>query len=55
MQRANDSQAELLGVPVGTPVLLARSVTEDEHGIAIEVSDVLYRAERFTFRIESRR
>jgi GntR family transcriptional regulator len=55
VQRSNDVQSELLGVPIGTPVLLARSVTEDADGRPVEVAEVLYRADRFTFRIESRR
>jgi DNA-binding GntR family transcriptional regulator len=45
----------LLGVTIGTPVLLARSVTQDADGRPIEVAEVLYRGDRFTFRIDSRR
>ena len=55
VQRSNDAQSELLGVTIGTPVLLARSVTEDADGRPIEVAEVLYRGDRFTFRIDSRR
>jgi GntR family transcriptional regulator len=55
VQRSNDAQSELLGVTIGTPVLLARSVTQDADGRPIEVAEVLYRGDRFTFRIDSRR
>ena len=55
VQRSNDTQSDLLGVTIGTPVLLARSVTEDADGRPIEVAEVLYRGDRFIFRIESRR
>ncbi len=53
--RCGDDQAELLGVPIGTPALLARSVTDDAAGRPIEFADVLYRGDRFIFRIDSRR
>jgi GntR family transcriptional regulator len=53
--RSNDTQSDLLGVAIGTPVLLARSVTEDAEGRPIEVAEVLYRGDRFIFRIDSRR
>jgi GntR family transcriptional regulator len=55
VERSNDAQSELLGVTIGTPVLLARSVTEDADGRPIEVAEVLYRGDRFIFRIDSRR
>jgi GntR family transcriptional regulator len=55
VQRSNDAQSELLGVTIGTPVLVARSVTEGADGRPIEVAEVLYRGDRFTFRIDSRR
>ena len=53
--RSNDTQSDLLGVTIGTPVLLARSVTEDADGRPVEVAEVLYRGDRFIFRIDSRR
>ncbi|HLO35397.1 MAG TPA: GntR family transcriptional regulator [Candidatus Deferrimicrobium sp.] len=55
VQRSNEAQSEVLGVTIGTPVLLARSVTEDADGRPIEVAEVLYRGDRFIFRIDSRR
>lgn len=53
--RCDDDQAEHLDVAVGTPALLVKSVTQDTEGRAVEVSHVLYRADRFTFSIDSRR
>ncbi|MEJ7697147.1 MAG: GntR family transcriptional regulator [Candidatus Limnocylindrales bacterium] len=53
--RCDDDQAELLGVSLGTPALFVRSVTEDEEGRPIELADVLYRGDRFIFRIDSGR
>jgi GntR family transcriptional regulator len=53
--RCDDDQAELLGVPIGTPALLARSVTDDAAGRPTEFADVLYRGDRFIFRIDSKR
>ncbi|MEP6638002.1 MAG: GntR family transcriptional regulator [Chloroflexota bacterium] len=53
--RCDDDQAELLGVSLGTPALLVRSVTEDPTGRPIELADVLYRGDRFIFRIDSGR
>ena len=53
--RCDDDQAELLDVPLATPALLVRSVTEDVTGRPAELADVLYRGDRFTFRIDSRR
>lgn len=53
--RCDDDQAELLSVFLGTPALLVRSVTEDATGRPIESTDVLYRGDRFIFRIDSGR
>lgn len=53
--RCDDDQAELLEVPLGTPALLVRSVTQDMEGRPVELADVLYRGDRFTFRIDSQR
>lgn len=53
--RCDDDQAELLDVSPGTPALLVRSITEDVTGRPAELADVLYRGDRFTFRIDSRR
>lgn len=49
--QCDDGQAELLGVPHGTPALLVHSVTADAEGLPIEVTWVLYRADRFRFSI----
>jgi GntR family transcriptional regulator len=53
--RCDEMQADTLGVPSGTPALLVSSVTEDSRGRPVEVADVLYRADRFTFMIRSQR
>jgi GntR family transcriptional regulator len=53
--RCNEEQAEYLDVAVGAPALLVRSVTLDQDGRAVEVSHVLYRADRFTFNIDALR
>ena len=53
--RCDEAQADTLGVPSGTPALLVSSVTEDAAGRPVEVADVLYRADRFTFTIRSQR
>jgi len=53
--RCDEAQADALGVPSGTPALLVSSVTEDARGQPVEVADVLYRADRFTFMIRSQR
>ena len=53
--RSDDDQAELLGGSLGTPALLVRSVTDDATGRPIELADVLYRGDRFIFRIDSQR
>jgi GntR family transcriptional regulator len=47
-----DQQAELLDIPVGTPGLLVRSVASDAAGEPVESAEVLYRADRFRFRID---
>jgi GntR family transcriptional regulator len=53
--RCDEDEAELLGVSEGTPALLVRSVTMDDKGRPVEAADVLYRADRFTFTIDSER
>lgn len=53
--RCDETQADTLGVPSGTPALLVSSVTEDGGGQPVEIADVLYRADRFTFSIRSQR
>ena len=53
--RCDEDEAELLGVGEGTPALLVRSVTKDGDGRPVEAADVLYRADRFTFTIDSER
>lgn len=47
-----DPEAELLDVPIGTPGLLVRSVATDDAGAPVEAAKVLYRADRFRFRID---
>jgi GntR family transcriptional regulator len=41
------AEAKLLRVARGSPALLARRVTRDEHGEAIETVKTLYRADRY--------
>lgn len=53
--RCDDTQADLLGVAVGAPALLVRSVTDDVDGVRVEAAHVVYRADRFTFTIDSHR
>lgn len=53
--RCDDTQADLLGVAVGAPALLVRSVTDDVSGARVEAANVVYRADRFTFTIDSHR
>jgi DNA-binding GntR family transcriptional regulator len=48
----DDIQAELLEVPVGSAAILLRSVLTDVSGAPIETAHVLYRADRFRFRID---
>ena len=49
---ASDSDAELLGVGVGDPLLLVRRVAIDEHGIPLALSDHRYLAQRFALEVE---
>ena len=53
--RCDDDQADLLGVSLGAPALLVRSLTHDAAGRPIESADILYRGDRFIFRIDSQR
>ncbi len=53
--RCDDTQADLLGVVVGAPALQVRSVTDDVAGLRVEAAHVVYRADRFTFTIDSHR
>lgn len=45
--RLNASGARLLGVPKGSPALLACRVTRDERGEIIEAVKTLYRGDRY--------
>ena len=47
--QCDDAQAELLSVAHGTPALLVHSVTVDTDGRPVEVTWVLFRADRFRF------
>lgn len=51
--RCNSRQAQLLGVGRSAPALRVVGITFDGDGEAIEYSDVLYRADRFRFTLES--
>jgi GntR family transcriptional regulator len=47
---ADDRQASLLGTPLGAPLLLASSTDYELQGSVIELSDTLYRGDRYRFR-----
>lgn len=51
--RCGPEEAELLGVPVGTPLMLAEGATYDVSDRFIEFSRIHYRADRFRFTLES--
>jgi GntR family transcriptional regulator len=53
--RCNADQAQLLGVERAAPALRVVGVTFDQDDKPIEHSDVLYRADRFRFALESMR
>ena len=53
--RCDEDQADLLAVSLGAPALLVRSLTHDTAGKPIELADILYRGDRFIFRIDSQR
>src|ERR1051326_4834062 len=50
-----DEEAALLQLPPGASALQVQGTTFDQHDRATEVSRVLYRADRFTFSLESYR
>jgi GntR family transcriptional regulator len=51
--RCQPRVAEILGIAGGTPLLQVEGITYDAERRAIEFSQVLYRADRFRFSIES--
>ena len=51
--RAQADDAALLGIPQGTPLMLAEGATYDVSDQFIEFSRILYRADRFRFTLES--
>jgi GntR family transcriptional regulator len=51
--RCTAQQAALLGVPAGTPFLRVEGITYDHRNEPAEYSRVLYRADRFRFRLDS--
>jgi GntR family transcriptional regulator len=51
--RCDPETAGLLALPAGSPVLLVDGVTFDDHDDPVEFSHVMYRADRFRFRLES--
>jgi GntR family transcriptional regulator len=52
---ANDYESDLFGVPSGAPMLLLEGVTYDVHDRPAEYFKAVYRADRITFELESRR
>ena len=51
--RCRGTQSTILGIPAGTPLLQVEGKTYDVRDQFIEFSQVLYRADRFRFTIES--
>jgi GntR family transcriptional regulator len=51
--RCRGTQSTILGIPAGTPMLQVEGKTYDVRDQFIEFSQVLYRADRFRFTIES--
>ncbi|HLL80771.1 MAG TPA: UTRA domain-containing protein, partial [Ktedonobacteraceae bacterium] len=51
--RCRATQSSVLGVPPGTPMLQVEGKTYDVTGQFVEFAQVLYRADRFRFTIES--
>jgi GntR family transcriptional regulator len=51
--RCRSTQAAILGIAQGTPMLQVEGKTYDVTGTFVEFSQVLYRADRFRFTIES--
>ncbi len=51
--RCRGMQSTVLGIPLGTPMLQVEGKTYDVTGQFVEFSQVLYRADRFRFTIES--
>jgi DNA-binding GntR family transcriptional regulator len=51
--RCRAEEAALLGIPQGTPLMLAEGATYDVSDRFVEYSRILYRADRFRFTLES--
>ena len=51
--RCRGTQSTILGIPTGTPMLQVEGKTYDVTGEFVEFAQVLYRADRFRFTIES--
>jgi GntR family transcriptional regulator len=51
--RCDPADAGLLGIASGTPVLKVDGLTYDQHDQPVEFSRVLYRTDRFRFRLDS--
>jgi GntR family transcriptional regulator len=50
--RCDEEQADLLDVAPGAAALLVESIARDVDGVPVEFARVLYRADRFAFRID---
>ncbi|MBU2663772.1 GntR family transcriptional regulator [Actinoplanes bogorensis] len=50
--RADDEQAQLLGIDFGAPLLALRSFAADESGRIVEVARATYDSNRFTMRLQ---
>ena len=55
MARLNESESELLALPLGSGALEILSVTNDQYGVSTEYSRALYHPDRFRFQIDSER
>ena len=51
---ATEQQAEILGIAVGSPLLLITRTSFTQHGVAVEFSRDYHRADRARIRIKSR-
>ena len=47
---ADSRQATHLDVPVGSPILMARTVAVDADGKPVEIGEMAYRGDRYQFR-----
>jgi len=51
---ADDSEAELLGIPIGSPLMLFKRLVFSDQDLPIEYAEDVYRGDRITFKIHAR-